>query len=130
MGKSHRRGQRTALLATALAAIATMATAGDASAANPDLIGLHGPRATRLPAVTGTPRVGRTVRCSPGTWTGSATFTFTHGWRRDGHNIVSVQRRTLRLKKADAGHGISCRVTVRSAMGTARATSHRVDVRR
>jgi hypothetical protein len=114
MSETHRPGRRTTLLATVFAAVTTMATAGDASASNPDLIGRRGPPASGLPEVAGTPHVGRTVRCDPGTWTS--------GWRRDGHDIVSVPRCTPRLAPADAGHEVSCRVAVRQSARSARVT--------
>ncbi len=51
----------------------------------------------------------RKLRCRTGLWVDSTTPK--HRWFRDGTPIPHARKRTYRLKHADAGHRISCRVT-------------------
>ncbi len=67
------------------------------------------PANTSPPAVTGTPAVGQTLSCQPGSWTESPSFSF--GWLRNGVLIAGANTNSLALTSADAGAAIQCRVT-------------------
>ena len=67
-------------------------------------------RATEAPAVTGTARLGATVRASAGAWS-AAGVSVTHQWLRDGNPIKGATASTYTLKRADVGKRISVRAT-------------------
>jgi len=72
------------------------------------------PRPTTAPSVTGTHRLGKTLRASAGSWSTSG-LTFTYRWLRDGAPIGGATQRTYKLKSKDVGKRISVRVTARKA---------------
>ena len=86
-----------------------------------------GPAATRKPAVTGTARVGRTLRCAPGAWKGGPTLRY--AWRRDRGLLVRARTATYRVVAADAGARISCEVTAKNRFGVRAVRSAAVRVR-
>jgi hypothetical protein len=65
------------------------------------------------------------LTCSTGRWTGASTFAFR--WLRNGHLIAGASARTYRLRRADHGHTLRCRVTAsnaaRSTVSRSRALS-------
>lgn len=63
------------------------------------------------PAVSGEPKVGKTLRVRAGAWESEATFAYQ--WLRAGKAIPKATERTYRLTKADRGKRISVRVTAR-----------------
>jgi hypothetical protein len=65
------------------------------------------------PAIKGKVRVGKRVRCAPGTWTGKPAFAF--AWLRDGKRIAGVKKQRYKLRKRDRGRALQCRVTARKA---------------
>jgi hypothetical protein len=79
------------------------------------------PANTALPAIAGTPAVGSTLTCQPGTWTGDPSFAF--AWLRNGVPIAGAEASTYTLTKADMGTAIQCRVTGAGAGGQTVATS-------
>ncbi len=86
------------------------------------------PANTGLPAVTGTPKAGNTLTCSPGTWTGSPTA-YAYQWNRYGTPLAGVTRNTYRLGTLDEGSTLTCRVIASNAFGQgAPATSKAVSV--
>ncbi len=70
------------------------------------------------PAIAGESRVGRQLACSPGTWTGSPTFTYAYQWLRDGLPIGGAASASYTNAAVDGGHSISCRVTASNAAGS------------
>ncbi len=79
--------------------------------------GPSGPSAFTLltrPTVSGTPRVGRRLNASGGRWRPAATRT---GWQwlRDGQVVRGATSSAYRLRRADRGHRVAVRVTVRRA---------------
>jgi hypothetical protein len=85
-----------------------------------------GPVNTVAPAVTGTPTVGQTLTCAPGTWLNSPTFTYQWRWR--GVGIIPGATATTRVLAAvDHGQLVECEVigtvgaSVVSAMSNALA---------
>jgi hypothetical protein len=72
------------------------------------------------PRLAGPARVGETLSCLPGTWTGSPSFTYTFS---GGGRVQAGATSNYALGPADAGRQIACAVTARNAGGavTARA---------
>jgi hypothetical protein len=97
---------------------------------NPDLDGIHSPMATRLPWLTGTAQVGRSLRCHPGAWKGSATFTFRYHWKRGRNAVAKDQGATYRPRSSDTGKRVRCIVTATNKYGSGSAPSHSVTIRR
>ncbi len=86
------------------------------------------PRAgTSPPMVTGTVVTGASVGCSS-LWSGSPPLSFAYQWLRDGTAIPGATGSTYAIVAADAGHGLSCRVTATNAAGSATSVSASVDV--
>lgn len=69
------------------------------------------------PSVIGTARVGETVSCRPGTWTGAPT-SYGVGWVRDGWVLAGSDAPERVLVADDAGRQVTCRVQASSAAGT------------
>lgn len=78
---------------------------------------------TALPTVTGTPQVGQVLTCTPGTWTGNPTPTFTYQWQRGTTNIAGATNATYTAVAADAGQTLRCVVTASNTKGSASANS-------
>lgn len=66
--------------------------------------------ATPTPKVTGTAKVGKTLKAKAGTWK-PAKVTVKYQWLRDGAAVKSATKSSYKLTKADAGHKLSVRVT-------------------
>ncbi len=67
------------------------------------------------PKIVGTYRVGRTLRCATGQFTGATQFTIY--WRRNGRAIRRASGSSYRLTRADRGHVVTCKVDARSSVG-------------
>lgn len=94
----------------------------DNSSSAPVVVRVPGVNLTR-PAISGTARVGNTLRASKGTWNAPG-YTFTYRWLRNGRPIAGATRTSYRLVTADRRQLISVRVTaVRSGFATLNATS-------
>lgn len=66
--------------------------------------------ATPVPKVSGTPKVGRKLTATAGSWKPSGVA-LSYQWYRDGKKIPGATRSSHTLQPADAGHRISVRVT-------------------
>lgn len=83
---------------------------------------------TTLPTVTGTPAVGQTLTCEPGTWAG-APDSYDYGWNRNGSYLPGVTGATYVVPQADSGQKLSCFVRATNAAGTSDyATSAKVTI--
>jgi 6-phosphogluconolactonase (cycloisomerase 2 family) len=83
---------------------------------------------TAPPTITGTVQAGKTVTCSPGSWTESPTG-YTYTWSRDGTPIVGATGSTYRIATGDEGLTLTCTVTATNEAGTSPpATSRGVTV--
>src|SRR3954452_12026804 len=60
------------------------------------------------PTISGTPAIGQTLTCDPGTWSGSPTFTFQ--WLNDGSAIAGATGTSYNVAASDGGHQLVCRV--------------------
>jgi surface protein len=81
---------------------------------------------TVAPAVTGTTKVGETLSCTEGTWTGNAPITYTYQWKRGSTNISGATSATYVLASADFTENITCDVTATNSAGTATQASNSV----
>jgi hypothetical protein len=71
--------------------------------------------------ITGTARVGKTVKASPGTW-GPGEVKLSYRWYHAGRAISGATKSTYKLKASDKGHTISVTITG-SRTGFASATA-------
>ena len=86
------------------------------------------PSNTGAPHVSGTPRAGKPLSCSTGSWSGSLPLSFRYRWLRDGAPIAHTTRATHILTPADAGHALACQVKATNLGGHANATSAAVNI--
>ena len=87
----------------------TTTTGGGAGATAP-------PTNTGLPIVSGTPKAGGKLTCSPGSWTGAPT-SFAYQWSRDGTPIQGTTSSTYTVQKSDEGLTLTCAVIASNAKG-------------
>ena len=82
------------------------------------------PSNTVAPQVHGasSPRVGETLTCSRGTWTGAPEPSFAYEWLREGSEEVGEGPSYL-IGERDRGHSLSCRVTASNIEASVPATS-------
>ncbi|MEA5119321.1 MAG: hypothetical protein VB036_17125, partial [Propionicimonas sp.] len=66
--------------------------------------------ATPTPKVSGTAKVGKTLKLKAGSWKPSKV-TLAYQWLRDGAAIKGATKASYKLVRADAGHQVSVRVT-------------------
>jgi hypothetical protein len=76
---------------------------------------------TRRPAIRGHARVGRTVTCDRGDWSGTIPIRFTFAWLRNGR--LHGRDRSYHVRNRDSGMRLACRVTASNAAGTRTVTS-------
>ncbi|MDX3073331.1 IPT/TIG domain-containing protein [Streptomyces sp. MI02-7b] len=81
------------------------------------------PKATKLPAISGTAKVGRTLTAGHGTWSPAPT-SYRYQWYANGKAIAGATKSTLVLKSAQRGKRITVKVSaVRTGHSTGSATS-------
>ena len=81
------------------------------------------PQNTASPEVSGSPAVGGTLTCSPGTWNGQPTPTYSYQWLLNGIDIPSATASTYTVATPDRGLVLSCKVTASNREGTESASS-------
>jgi glucose/arabinose dehydrogenase/PKD repeat protein len=87
------------------------------------------PRNASPPTITGPTMVGKTIKTSNGSWTGSSPMSFTYQWRRcdtSGGACVAITGATASrylLTSTDAGRTIRVTVTATNSVGSSSATS-------
>lgn len=74
-----------------------------------------------LPTISGTAEVGQTLTLSPGTWTGSPTYSYQ--WFANGESLAGATGTSLVLTGDHEGKTISVMVTATNAAGSASAIS-------
>jgi len=84
------------------------------------------PKVVTNPVVSGTPEVGKELKCSEGTWEGRPTPTPTYRWRRDEHEIPGQTASSYTVTTEDEGHTLDCKVTEKNEAGEAFAFSNSV----
>jgi hypothetical protein len=82
---------------------------------------------TRRPAVRGVARVGHVLHCDRGTWAGTQPIGYSLGWLRNGKAIARAAR--YRVRRADVGDLLACRVRATNGPQTAVAVSKSVRAR-
>ncbi|MDC0772520.1 IPT/TIG domain-containing protein [Streptomyces sp. HD] len=70
------------------------------------------PKATKLPVISGTVKVGRTLTASRGTWSPAAT-SYAYQWYANGKVISGATKASLVLKPAQKGKKITVKVVAR-----------------
>jgi hypothetical protein len=79
-------------------------------------------KSTKAPVVSGTPKVGKTLRCSAGSWSVKPTK-LTYQWLRNGKVIKGATKPAYKLTKSDRKGKVACRVTAIAGTSKAVATS-------
>ena len=86
------------------------------------------PSNTTAPSIYGALKVGGTVTCSPGQWSGSPTA-YTYEWNQASAVKAGATERSYTVTSGDAGQSLTCTVTAQDAAGrTASSTSAAVTV--
>ncbi|MFN0156162.1 MAG: hypothetical protein ACKVUT_17450 [Gaiella sp.] len=122
-------GKRMRARVTATNADGSATATSNATAAVRSATPTGAPTNTALPAVSGAPIVGRTVRSSAGTWTGRQPITYAFQWLRcdqGGNDCVTLANATddaYVVREGDAGKTLRARVQASNSAGTARALS-------
>jgi hypothetical protein len=100
-------------------------SAGIAEAASANSLEIPGrqPHNTGSPAISGTPAIGETLTCSPGTWSGQPSPSFTYQWLLGGAVVAGATASTFSVTTAAPGFSVSCEVTARNSEGVQSATS-------
>ncbi|MGW2179148.1 hypothetical protein ACWCXX_13855 [Streptomyces sp. NPDC001732] len=70
------------------------------------------PKAIKKPTISGTAKVGRTLKAAPGTWTPTPT-SYGYQWYANGKAISGATKSSLTLKSAQRGKKITVKVTAR-----------------
>jgi hypothetical protein len=92
-------------------------------------LGAGAPRNVETPTLRGKPRVGSTVTCRAGTWTGQRPIVYSYRWLRGTKVLTHAVGATRVLAKADRGRPIACKVWAGNLSGATAATSKPVVVR-
>jgi glucose/arabinose dehydrogenase/PKD repeat protein len=104
-------------------------TASSAATYNAVYLAPPTPTNTIPPALNGPTMVGKTIKTSNGTWTGSTPMSFTYQWLRcdaSGGACVAIAGATAnkyQLTSADAGRRVRVTVTATNSAGSGSATS-------
>jgi hypothetical protein len=81
------------------------------------------PHNTHRPHLTGAAHVGANLTCNKGTWVWPGAKTYTYRWLRGSSRIAGATGSHHRAVTADAGHRLSCVVTLATASGTTTSAS-------
>ena len=105
----------------------------EAISANSIMVAGGKPQNTAPPTVIGTPTVGASLTCEPGTWSGVPAPTYSYLWVRNpglpGEQAIGgASSNTYVVRAEDRGHALACEVTAANAEGSASQLSERVVV--
>ncbi|MET8825820.1 hypothetical protein ABZX40_09885 [Streptomyces sp. NPDC004610] len=70
------------------------------------------PKASKVPVITGTAKVGRTLKAGKGTWSPAPT-SYSYQWYANGRAIGGATKSSLVLKSAQRGKKITVKVTAK-----------------
>lgn len=87
-------------------------TSGTATTTAVKVVAGSAPKATKAPTVSGTAKVGRTLKAAHGTWSPAPT-SYTYQWYANGKAIKGATKASLLLKTAQRGKKITVKVTAR-----------------
>jgi len=79
---------------------------------------------TAAPTISGTGKVGRTLACAPGSWSGSPAPRLSYEWVRDGAPISGASATGYTVHDTDRSHALSCRVSATNTAGVTSAVSN------
>ena len=105
-------------------------SAGSAEATSSNSIEIPGgaPENIVAPEVLGTPAVGDTLACSPGTWNGAPAPTYGYQWTLNGAGVPGATASAFSVVPADRGLLIACEVSATNREGTQSANSNAVHI--
>jgi hypothetical protein len=83
---------------------------------------------TAVPQLNGTAEAGKTLTCTPGSWTGEGTLSYSYDWLRNSKS-TGDQTTSYTIAPSDAESQIACLVTVSGTYGSTEATSSSIEVR-
>lgn len=86
------------------------------------------PQSTSPTTISGTPAVGQTLTCTPGSFSGAPAPAVAIAWLRDGQAIAAQSGTTYGVVAGDAGHALACRATATNTGGSASSTSQSLSV--
>src|SRR5262245_4615224 len=92
-------------------------------------LGAGAPQNVGAPSVRGKPRVGSTLTCRHGTWTGQRPIVFSYRWLRGTMVLTHAVGSSRVLGRSDRGRRLACRVWAGNLSGATPATSKGVLVR-
>ncbi len=121
-------GTRTSRFSGPTAFIMPVALAPIAPIAPIPVARLPKPSVQKKPKLSGAVRVGRKLKVNRGTWLYASTFQYR--WLRNGTRIKGTIHTTYRLRRADIGKRVSCRVTAANVIGSTTVRTRSVRVRR
>ncbi|MGY1498884.1 Tat pathway signal protein [Streptomyces sp. QTS52] len=107
-------GQLGRKLSVTVTAVRSGWKSGSATSAAVAVAKGDAPKATKLPVISGTAKVGKTLKTSAGTWSPAAT-SYAYQWYAGGRAISGATRSSLVLKVAQKGKKITVKVTARRA---------------
>jgi hypothetical protein len=88
--------------------------------------GVSLPVNTVAPVISGSTTLGSVLSTTNGTWTGTATITFSYQWKRGGVSIGGATSSTYTLVAADSSANITCEVTGTNVAGSVAANSNTI----
>lgn len=132
-GSTYKIGASVAgkrLTVTVTASRAGHTTTSGTSAATVAVVKAAAAKATRKPKISGTAKVGRTVKATAGTWS-PAGNAYTYEWRLNGKVVKGATKSSLKLTSSMRGKRLTVTVTAKRAGHLdGRATSATVTVKR
>jgi hypothetical protein len=102
--------------------VASLENGAERRATGKLVVGLGKPVNFRLPDITGTDAVGKTVACDNGDWS-SSPAKYAYEWKSDGTAIPGATSQTLVLTQAEGAKLVTCTVTATNDAGAGVATS-------
>src|SRR5687767_3381636 len=117
--------RRRALVSALVASFLTALAVAGGGVAGPSHV-LVAPKNESKPTISGTRRVGETLRANPGTWSGTLPITYTYQWVRCNAQMANctnrARSRSIRLNDADRGRRMLVAVTARNSDGSGQAS--------
>jgi hypothetical protein len=105
---------------------AANATSATSAPVTPDAAPIN----TKRPSITGTPKIGKSLTCSPGAWQDTVAFGYSYRWLRGAVPIAGATGAAHTVVMGDRGHKLTCAVTATTKSGfAATATAPPVTIR-
>jgi hypothetical protein len=98
------------------------------SATRTRVVVVGAPRLMTKPSIVGNVRLGATLTCLPGGWTGAHPLRFAYQWLRDGHVIFGATAPRYRVRVRDLGEVLGCRVRATNSLASTAALARPVRV--